>query len=291
MPYGVDSNFPVGAAAGWCKTVDDVRELARSTASFLVVGSYTVLPRDGNPGNVFNGMSEFSLNSLGMPNLGIEYLKSYGHEMVKLAHVREKPIYLSIAGFSPWEYGILAHVAIEIGFDGVEVNMGCPNVADGGKRKAIASFDPQMVHAILSEIGTSMKETILTVKVSPMTNPQDIVHIAGVISQYPVHAVVSMNTIPNSLDFTSEGKLVIETPDKNGWAGGAGSAILPMALGQVSQWRKVLPDTIQVWGVGGVQNGLAAKKMLLAGASVVQVATGLFVYGPKIFSDIASEFV
>jgi dihydroorotate dehydrogenase len=283
--------FPVGPAAGWCKTLDQVHQLSLSSASYVMTGSYTVAPRDGNPGNVFNVDPDFSLNSLGLPNSGLAYLQKRGRDMVEIAHSFDKPIYLSVAGFTPEEYRILAHLGFECGFDGVELNLGCPNVADGGKRKSIASFDLTVVDEILYSVGPPPEESILLAKVSPMTNPNDIADLADLIRYYPVFAVVTMNTLPNCLDFDSAGRTVIQTPDATGWAGGAGKFLLPIALGQISQWRKALPANIRVWGVGGVQSGDAVRKMLYAGASVVQVATALFLFGPRIFSDIASEYL
>lgn len=281
------SGFPVGSAAGWCKTVEQVRQLSLASVSCITVGSYTVLPRDGNPGNVFNGDPDFSLNSLGMPNAGLSYLEAHGREMVDIAHDSDKPIYLSVAGFSSDEYRILAHLGFECGFDGVELNFGCPNVADGGRRKSIVSFDLSMVDEILHTLGPPASGSILLTKVSPMTNPNDIVNLAELIVHYPVFAVVTMNTLPNCLDFDPGGKAVIQTPDGTGWAGGAGRSVLPIALGQVHQWRKTLPANVQVWGVGGVHTGADVRKMLTAGASAVQIGTGLFIYGPRIFADIA----
>ncbi len=282
-------DYYIGSAAGWCKTVEHVRELARSAAFFITVGSYTVNAREGNPGDVFNQKPGFSLNSLGMPNRGLKYLETHGDEMVISAHSANKPIYLSVAGFSPEEYKMLAQTGFDLGFDGVELNLGCPNVADGGKRKTIASFDLGIVREILDSVGKPAERTTLMLKVSPMTNPSNIIDLATLVSEYPIYAVVTMNTLPNCLDLHPNNKSVINTPDGTGWAGGAGSSILPVALGQISQWRKALPEHIHVWGVGGLQSGEAARKMFFAGASAMQVATGLFVYGPKIFSDIALQ--
>lgn len=271
--------------------MDQLQEICLSNAAFITVGSYTLAPRIGNSGNVFNGDPDFSLNSLGLPNLGLNYLKSHGREMVNLAHQYEKPIYLSVAGFTPDEYRILSCQGFECGFDGVELNLGCSNLVDGGRRKSIANFDLAVVDEILHAVGPPTQESILLTKVSPMTNPNDIVDLAELISHYPVFAVVTMNTLPNCLDFDNDGRSVIQTPDATGWSGGSGKSILPFALGQINQWHKALPSNMQVWGVGGVHTGDSVRKMLLAGASMVQVGTALFVYGPRIFSDIVSEYL
>lgn len=291
MQLPINPDFPVGNAAGWCKSIEEVRNLARSAAEFIVVGSITMEERGGNPGNTFNGES---LNSLGLPNMGVEKLKEVGPEMVHIAHEAGKKIILSIAGSSPEEYEKLAKIAFELGFDGVEVNGGCPNVVEGGKRKPIACFDVTAIRMILwgvCSIKILNPPWFVSFKVSPMSNPLQIIEIAEVLKTFSIDAVVTQNTFPNGLLFNEDGSPQIQTPDKTGWAGFAGSAIKPMALGQVSQWHQALPDDIQVWGVGGVETGKDVRDMLRAGASMVQVGTAYFTQGPKIFSDIAEQYV
>jgi dihydroorotate dehydrogenase (fumarate) len=293
--FDINREFPVGNAAGWCKTVVEVVNLAASAAQFIVVGSFTVLQRDGNSGNTFNGES---LNSLGLPNGGVPYLRECGARMVKLAHDARKQIILSIAGFEPNDFYILAQIARELGFDGIEVNVGCPNLVQGAVRKPIISFIPDLVREIVNEVVRIAKSDngtmFVLVKMSPMSNPTNIVDLAYILAKTGVDAVVTQNTFPNALLFNDDGTLQIQTPDKTGWAGFAGSAIKPMALGQVNQWRKALDSQnagrIQVWGVGGVQSGRDVHDMLRAGASVVQVGTAYFVSGAKIFGEIANQF-
>lgn len=289
------SIFPVGNAAGYCKSVKEVQVLALSVASFIVVGSITLEERAGNPGNTWNGDPLFGLNFLGLPNPGLNKLCEIGSEMIRIAHTAEKPILMSVAGFSPEEYHKLCKAAQYVGFDGVEINLGCPNVIVDGGRKKIASFDPLLVRAILENsfgyIGALKHTWFVSVKVSPMTNPEQIIEIAEIIFEFGVDAVVTQNTFPNCLDFDDKGEPVIDTPDKTGWAGGSGSSVLHQALGQVSQWRKALPENISVWGVGGVQSGNDVQKMLWAGASVVQVGTAYFIGGAKVFGDIADQYL
>ena len=291
----INPDFPVGNAAGWCKSVSEVEALVRSAASFIVVGSITMEPRDGNPGNTFNGDPVFALNSLGLPNPGLDKLEEIGPEMVRIAHAAEKPIIASIAGFFAEEFGELASRVQRIGFDGIEVNLGCPNIADGGKRKPIFSYRKALTEdslsAVCNYIDALRPDWFISVKVSPM-DPDRLDEIASVIEEFPVSAVITQNTVPNCLDINlTTRKPIIDTPDKRGYAGGSGIQIFQQALGQVKQWRERLPGEIQVWGVGGVQTGEDVKKMLWAGASAVEVGTSYFISGAKVFGEIAGQFV
>ena len=291
----INELFPVANAAGWCKTIDEVRNLSRSATEVIVVGSITVPERSGNPGNTF----AIPLNSLGLPNMGIEKLKKIGPEMVRIAHEARKKAIMNIAGFDPKEYRQLARAAQEMGFDGIEINLGCPNVADGGKRKPIASLDLRLTEEIVGLSSSAVKvhdpDFFVSVKMSPMSNPLQIIDTAELLAHCNIDAIVTQNTFPNALLFNEDGSPTIQTPDKTGWAGFAGSAIKPMALGQVNQWRMALNSFgatgIEVWGVGGVETGKDVRDMIWAGASVVQVGTAYFMYGPKIFSDIGEQYL
>ncbi len=288
----IDPEFPVGNAAGWCKSVWDVKDLARSAASFLVVGSITKERRSGNPSNTFNNDPQFTLNSLDLPNGGIDALAQSAPDMVRAAHMARKPIIASIAGFTPKEFGELAQRVKKMGFDGVEVNLGCPNVADGGVRKPIISYRPDLVRTVLEEVFPRIRvlNWFISVKVSSM-DPDRLDEIASVITLFPIDAIVTQNSVPNCLDYRTNGKPMIDTPDETGYAGGSGKQIFQQALGQVKQWRERLPENIEVWGVGGVQSGDDVQKMLWAGASVVQIGTTYFIGGAKVFRDIAVQFV
>lgn len=287
----IDKQFPVGNAAGWCKSVVEVKKLAESAASFIVVGSITVWPRGSNPGNTFSSDALFGLNSLGLPNPGCERMVFDGEDMIAIANCARKPIIMSVAGLDPKEYQTLVVYAHDIGFDGIEINLGCPNMVCDNKRKPIISYSAPLVEASLDHaFCRDLTGLFVSVKVSPM-DPLRLDEIASVIEEFPVDAVVTQNTVPNCLDFDEQGKPVIDTPDKTGYAGGSGRQIFQQALGQVQQWRRRLPERIAVWGVGGVQTGIDVQKMLWAGASVVQVGTAYFVHGAKVFGDIASQFI
>jgi dihydroorotate dehydrogenase (fumarate) len=292
----IAKDFPVGNAAGWCKSVDEVDALARSAAQFIVFGSITTEERAGNPGNTFDGES---LNSLGLPNPGIENVRKVAPQILDMAHEESKPVILSIAGFSPMEYVDLASAAVELGFDGIEINLGCPNVVDSGERKPIFSFDLQLIEAIVSGVKTATEPmasgSFISVKLSPMSNPETILATAAILAECGINAVVTQNTFPNALLYNRNGSPVIQTPDNKGWAGLAGPAVKAMALGQVSQWRAALDDlnakNISVWGVGGVKTGQDVKDILTAGADIVQVGTAYFTSGARIFGDIANQII
>lgn len=291
---GMHLEHPLMNAAGTCKLLEGaegVKELARSATAVVMVGSITVEPRTGNEGEVYWVDEAFSLNSLGLPNLGKPYYQQHLPEMVAIAHGAGKPLFVNVAGFTPSEYTILTELAFQGGADLVELNLGCPNVWEGGQQKRIACFDPQLVGEILysveEEVGLEAK---VAVKLSLFSDPFTLSEVAQVIGQSSVvKAVTTVNTFPNAFSYDERGKPRI-TPG-GGLAGLAGPAIKPIGLGQVKQLRGMLPERIDIVGAGGITTGQDILDYQRAGAVAVQIATVLLEKRAKVFSALLTELI
>ncbi len=289
---------PVMNGAGWAKDRTHVNDLARSASAAIVVGSITVLPRTGNSGNVFEFLCNnegtpngSALNSLGIPNPGKEYYERNLSNFAHVAGVENKPLIVSVAGFSLEEYIELAVLAAHSGASMVEFNFGCPNIWHGTAQHRIVSFNPELIARILGATKkvVSQRATI-AVKLSPYSDPFLLAEVASVVAESGcVSAVVTMNTFPNAFAWKARGKRLI-TP-ASGRAGLSGAGIKPIALGQVEQFRSLLPSEISIIGVGGVRSGQDVIEFLDAGANAVQVVTALMNEAPGVvFSRILTEY-
>lgn len=288
---GVALEHPLLNAAGTAKSVDDVRELARSAVSAVTVGSITVAARSGNAGEVYAPREGYAINALGMPNRGLEHYREALSEMAELTRAAGKPLIVSVAGFSPEEYGQLAGAAAASGADLVELNLGCPNVWNDGSQHRIASFDPDLVArsvaaAAAAVVGTGVG---LGAKLSPLGDPLLLADVAAVLAESPVRFVVSCNTFPNGLVLREDGRPAIDV----GYGGVSGPAMKPIALGQISQLRTLLPDRIDLVGAGGVRSGADIHDLLQAGAAAVGVATAFWnaEEDPRVFGDLLADWV
>lgn len=284
---GIHLDHPLMNAAGTCKSLEEVKALARTPIAAIMVGSITVEPRPGNRGDTYWSGPAYSLNSMGLPNNGAAYYKQHIPKMVAEAHGVGKPLFMSVAGFSPGEYADLANLASEGGVDLIELNLGCPNVWHKTTQERIACFDPILVAAVLQEIEDMLGvDAKVSVKLSPFSNPFALAEVARVISKSKVvKAVTAVNTFANTLDCQSR-----ITPN-NGLAGLAGPAIKPIGLGQVCQLRNLLPARIQIIGVGGISCAQDVLDYQRSGAAAVQIATAYIDRGYKIFNSILSELV
>lgn len=258
----------MNAACSVAKTWDDVKALCQTKAGAVLIGSITLEPRDGNAEPRWFVGEGYALNSFGMPNGGSDFYQKELPSMLEHIHEANKVAVLSIAGFSTDEYVRLTKLADESGVDILELNFGCPNVSIDGKQKPIVSFDPATMQEIIQAV-QEVTDIPLAIKLSPYSNPADLRAAADVLIVTKVAAVVASNTFPNGFMGDERGQSVLA----NELAGVSGPAMLPISLGQVRQFRNMLPETIAVIGVGGIETKDDAAMYYKAGADTVQVAT------------------
>lgn len=291
---GIKLEHPLMNAAGTCKMLEGkegVRELARSATAAIMVGSITLEPRTGNSGEVYWTSDLYSLNSMGLPNPGASYYQKHLPIMVDVAHKTGKPLFVSVAGFSPSEYTDLTELAFHGGADLVELNLGCSNLYQDGRQKPASCFDLQLIGEILycveKRVGPEAK---VAVKLSPFSNPFALKKAAQVIGQSKIGKVVTTSdTFPNAFSYNEKGKSRISFEE--GLAALGGRALKPIALGQVKQLRKMLPERIDIVGVGGISEGQDIKDYRRTGADAVQIATILLDKGARVFSTLLDEFL
>lgn len=288
---GIDLEHPLMNAAGTCRSVESAKKLSLSPVAAVIVGSITLEPRDGNSGDVFWSGQNYAINALGLPNGGATYYRKNLPILSSILHDKGKPLFVSVAGFNPSEYGILAELAFSGGADLVELNLSCPNVWGDGVQKPIASFVPDLISEIILSVDEKVgKEARIAVKVSPFSNPLQLEEVGRLIANSPlVKAVTTTNTFPNV--YLSDEKGVSRISGIH-FGGLSGPAMKPIGLGQVMQWRAQLGSGTLIFGVGGVTNGQDMLDYLRCGASLVQVATAyLQSEDNNIFSRILSQFV
>ncbi|MDP2641095.1 MAG: dihydroorotate dehydrogenase [Candidatus Yanofskybacteria bacterium] len=288
---GISLACPLVNAAGSCKTIEEVEQLAKTPVGAITVGSITMERRELNVGDTYwmDPEGRYSLNSLGLPNGGMPYYEKALPRMRELAHATDKPLIVSVAGFSPKEYHALASFAAQWA-DQVELNLGCSNVWGEGGQKTIFSYEPVLVDEVLQELKDPFFSTTVrvTVKLSPLP-PNLLSQTAEVLNgSRVVRGVVASNTWPNG--FGWDGTKTAITPG-GGKAGFAGPGFKGIALGQVVQFRELLRSDIDLMGAGGVQCGKDVQDYRLAGAKAVGINTAFANRGAKVFSNIVQQYV
>ena len=271
-------NCLMNAAGVACMTVEELEEVRQSAAGSFVTKTATLEARAGNPEPRYRDVPLGSINSMGLPNQGIDYYLDY---LLNLQESQpERTFFLSLVGMSPDETHTLLKKVQNSGFKGItELNLSCPNVPG----KPQIAYDFETTERILGEAFGYFDKT-LGIKLPPYF---DIVHFdqaAEVFNRHPLKFVNCVNSIGNGMYIEDES--VVIRP-KNGFGGIGGEYIKPTALANVHAFYQRLNPSIQIIGTGGVYTGRDAFEHILCGASMVQIGTALHQQGVEIFERVS----
>lgn len=274
-------NFPAFNASGvWCTSNQELSGLGMSEAGAIVTKSMTVMPREGNAKTrmVFNDL--ISVNGMGLPNHGVDYYCA----SVKQLRSFKKPIIASIVGFSESDIDLVFEKVNKQPFDGIEVNLSCPNVSG----KSVFAYDIPLSLKILKKLRTQSKK-IIGVKLPPYNQRGEIQEMAEGLVSIGVDFATLINSHPLGCIINIETESMMMKPNMG--IGGLGGAVLkPIALAQVVLFHHFSKGKIGIIGVGGVETGKDIYEYILAGATAVGVATALWKYGPSVFGKLKYEF-
>ena len=271
-------NCLMNAAGVACMTVEELEEVRQSAAGSFVTKTATLEARTGNPEPRYRDVPLGSINSMGLPNQGIDYYLDY---LLSLQESQpERTFFLSLVGMSPDETHTLLKKVQNSGFKGItELNLSCPNVPG----KPQIAYDFETTERILGE-AFSYFDKPLGIKLPPYF---DIVHFdqaAEVFNRHPLKFVNCVNSIGNGMYIEDES--VVIRP-KNGFGGIGGEYIKPTALANVHAFYQRLNPSIQIIGTGGVYTGRDAFEHILCGASMVQIGTALHQQGVEVFERVS----
>jgi dihydroorotate dehydrogenase (NAD+) catalytic subunit len=261
---GLKLKNPVMTAAG---TVGYGTEYAQfvdiERLGAIVSKGTTLSPRSGNPQPRLAETASGLLNSVGLQNIGIDALIE---EKAPIWATWRVPVIVNIAGESIDEYAELARRLEGVaGVSGIEVNIGCPNIASGGIE---FGKSPQMAAAVTRAVRA---QTTLPVIVKLTPNVTDIAQIARAVEEGGADAISLINTLVGMAIDINERK-----PFLGGITGGlSGPAIKPIALYMVYQVFQAV--ALPIIGCGGITSADDALEFIIAGASAVQIGTATLI--------------
>ena len=273
-------NCFMNAAGVHCYSKEELLDIYQSNAGSFVTKTATLEPREGNPLPRYADTSLGSINSMGLPNLGLDYYLTFLEELEQSSTT--KPTFLSLTGLSSQETHQLLNIVNQSSFQGlIELNLSCPNVPG----KPQVAYDFETTNHLLAEVFTYFTKP-LGIKLPPYF---DIVHFdqaAAIFNQYPLVFVNCINSIGNGLVIEDESVLI---RPKHGFGGLGGQYVKPTALANVHAFYQRLNPSIQIIGTGGVINGRDAFEHILCGASMVQIGTTLHKEGIPAFQRLSQE--
>jgi dihydroorotate dehydrogenase (NAD+) catalytic subunit len=240
----------------------------------FVSKTVTLEPRQGNPPPRLWELPGGMINSIGLPNKGLDgYLRN---DLPQLAEL-PVPLIVNVMGSTREDVGRLVAAFTEREeVAAIELNVSCPNVKTG----LVMGADPRELSALL-EVVRPISEKPLIVKLTPnCASPADV---AAAAEQHGADAVSLINTLRGmAMDPARPGR-----PWLGGGTGGvSGPAVRAIALSQVREVRELI--RLPIVGMGGVQSGRHAADLRHAGADLVAVGTESF-RDPLAAARIADE--
>jgi dihydroorotate dehydrogenase (NAD+) catalytic subunit len=275
---GIELAHPIINASGTFDAIAARRAfgdelLERFPFAAFVSKTVTVAPRQGNPPPRLWELPAGLMNSIGLPNKGLEgYL---AHDLPELAAL-PVPLIVNVMGFTHDEVARLVRAfAAREEVAALELNVSCPNVETG----TLVGADPAELTALLDAVRPLTAKPMI-VKLTP--NAADVAAVARAAQEAGADAVSLINTLRGMALAPHSGR-----PGLGGTTGGvSGPAVRAIALAQT---HAVCSEVqIPVVAMGGVATGDDAAALLAVGATLVAVGTESF-RDPLAAARIAAE--
>jgi len=239
-------------------------------AGAVVSKSIGLEPNIGNSNPVIVGTDCGVINSMGLPNPGInEFI-----DELKSLNLDNFPLFVSIFGYTENEFEILAKKLSKIPMvKAIELNISCPHsvISQIGQ-------DPEITRKVVEAVREST-DLPLFVKLTP--NVTDITKIAKAAELGGADAIIAINTVRAIAIDIETGMPILS----NIYGGLSGPAIKPIAIRAVYDIFKTV--NIPIIGVGGILKWQDVIEFFYAGASAVQIGTGIIREDLDIFRKIS----
>ncbi len=229
----------------------------------IVVKGTTLRGRQGNPYPRMAETPSGMLNAVGLQNRGTDYFIESIYPQLKSVDTN---IFVNVSGSTVEEYVEIAEKINDLDqIPGIELNISCPNVKEGGM--AFGTSCPSAAMVVREVKKVYHKE--LMVKLSP--NVTSITEIAQVVVDEGADSISLINTLLGMAVNAETRKPILSTVT----GGLSGPAIKPVALRMV--WQVAQAVKVPIVGMGGIMSAQDAIEFLLAGASAIQIGTANFI--------------
>ena len=260
---GIELKNPVMTASGTFGYGPEFADyLDLNSLGGIITKGLSLKPRAGNPTPRIVETCGGMLNAIGLQNVGID---EFIGKKVPFYRIVDTKVVANFFGTTVEEYAELAGRLDAIPeVAGVEVNISCPNVKQGG---IVFGTDPAAAAAVVEAVRERTVKPVI-VKLSP--NVTDIVAMARACEDAGADALSVINTITAmAVDLKTRRPILA-----NVTGGLSGPAIKPIALRMV--WQVAKAVEVPVIGIGGIMTAVDALEFLLAGATADQVGTASF---------------
>ena len=283
---------PIGLAAGFDKNAQVITPALGLGFGFTEVGTVTPRPQDGNPKpRVFRSPKHHAvINRMGFPNAGLHVFQE---NLTRFLEQKPRPsglVGLNIglnkasigdARKSVRDYTILIRALAPMA-DYLSVNISSPNTP------GLRDFQkPDAFKALVTKLQAELKKTCgdhpppLLVKLAPDLQDRECEELASVALELNLDGLILTNTTlsrPDHLPRRFAGKQ----------GGLSGKPLFKPSTETLKTFYRLTAGKIPLIGVGGVESADDAYAKIRAGASLVQLYTGMVYQGPEIARNIVT---
>jgi dihydroorotate dehydrogenase len=282
---GIRFPNPVGLAAGMDKNGDYIAGLAALGFGFIELGTVTPRPQPGNakPRLFRIPQAAALINRMGFNNEGVDYLvdrvrntPSRGVLGINIGKNLGTPVEHALDDYAECLRKVYPHAAY------VTVNISSPNTPGLRNLQHGASLD-RLLEGLVSEresLAAIHGSTVpLAVKIAPDLEPSDLRELANSLRRHRIDGVVATNT--------TSGRAGVEGLPLAEESGGlSGRPLLDKSTETVTRLADLLGGELPIIACGGILSGQDACKKIRAGASLVQIYSGLIYRGPGLVREI-----
>ncbi len=279
---------PVGLAAGLDKNGSCIDGLASLGFGFLELGTVTPRPQPGNPKPRMFRLpdAEGLINRMGFNNDGVDVL---------VKNVKASRFYREKKGILGLNIGKNAVTPIEKAVDDyliclvypvadyIAINISSPNTKNLRQLQGESELDNLLTQLKAAQNRLShqySRYVPLALKIAPDIDDNQIRNIADALIRHKIDGVIATNTT-----ITRDAVKHLKYGQETG--GLSGAPVRDLSTHVIRQLKAELGDTVPIIGVGGILTGEDAKNKIEAGASLVQILTGMIYSGPGLVRECA----
>ncbi len=282
---GLEFPHPIGLAAGLDKNGEHLDVLAKLGFSFIELGTVTPRPQVGNPKpRLFRIPKAHALiNRMGFNNHGVDVLLANvkkaqyrGILGINIGKNKETPLEKAVDDYLYCLRKVYLHASY------VTVNISSPNTPDLRELQQIYYFK-HLINELREEqlqlADVHQRYVPIVVKISPDESDETLKKMADVIVSLGLDGMIATNT-------TCARDAVHALPYGDEPGGLSGQPLVRQSTHCLQVLKQVVGDDVVLIGVGGIDNLDVANEKLQAGASLLQVYTGLIYQGPGLVKTL-----
>lgn len=281
---GLQFPNPIGLAAGLDKNGDYIEALAALGFGFVEIGTVTPKPQAGNPKpRLFRLIKDEGLiNRLGFNNKGLDYVvenlkntRYTGILGVNVGKNRDTPLEKAVDDY------LLGFSRVAPYASYVTINISSPNT-QGLRDLQHGDLLSELLRTLKQAQARQKKYVPLVVKIAPDLTQEELKKTAEILLAEKIDGVIATNTT-----ISREGLKTVEYANEVG--GLSGKPVFATSTSVVKQLNEILQNKIPIIACGGIFSAQDAAEKIAAGASLIQLYTGLIYRGPGLVSEVAAS--